>query len=237
MLTLAVDAATIRVGGLVALSTTDFPGRLSAVIFCQGCPWRCAYCHNPHLLPRHGTREISWQSVVAFLRRRQGLLDAVVFSGGEPTLQAGLSAAIGEVKAMGYEIGLHTAGIDPQCLRKILPLVDWVGLDIKAAFDDYAGITESPMSGRRARQSLALLLESGIDYEVRTTVHPHLLPPVKLLNLARELASCGVRQYAVQEHRATGSAECSVTPAPSYLTPSFCEMLARDFPTFSVRRA
>ncbi|HEX6005079.1 MAG TPA: radical SAM protein, partial [Burkholderiales bacterium] len=77
-------------GGLVALSTTDYPDHLAAVVFGQGCPWRCGYCHNPHLLPKRGVARIAWRDVLAFLERRRGLLDAVVFSGGEPTLQAAL---------------------------------------------------------------------------------------------------------------------------------------------------
>lgn len=234
---MTIDAAMLRIGGLVPLSTTDFPGRLAAVVFCQGCPWRCAYCHNPHLLPRRGAHEINWEAVVAFLRRRVGLLDAVVFSGGEPTLQAGLAAAMRTVKAMGFEVGLHTAGIDPQRLREVLPFVDWVGLDIKTVFDDYADVTGVPHSGARARLSLAALLASGVAYEVRTTVHPRLLPAANLLKLAKVLAGCGVRQYAVQEYRSAGCAEHGLQDTASYLSPSFCASLARDFPAFTVRRA
>src|SRR5215831_21228235 len=80
------------VGGLVRLSTNEYPNALAAVVFCQGCPWRCAYCHNPHLLAREGSGDMAWANVVAFLRRRRGLLDAVVFSGGEATLHVGLDA-------------------------------------------------------------------------------------------------------------------------------------------------
>ena len=85
---------TLRVGGLTPLSTSDWPGMLAAVVFCQGCPWRCGYCHNPGLIPARGDNEIPWEDVLAFLRRRQGLLDGVVFSGGEPTAQAGLLDAM-----------------------------------------------------------------------------------------------------------------------------------------------
>ena len=107
----------LRVGGLTPLSASDYPGKLAAVVFCQGCAWRCHYCHNAHLLGRRGSGEIGWPQVTAFLERRKGLLDAVVFSGGEPTLQAGLGAAMREVKALGYLVGLHTAGIVPRRLE------------------------------------------------------------------------------------------------------------------------
>ena len=88
------NKASLQVGGLVPLSTADYPDHLAAVVFCQGCPWRCPYCHNPHLLPRRSDAPIDWADVLAFLERRRGLLEAVVFSGGEPTLQPALADAI-----------------------------------------------------------------------------------------------------------------------------------------------
>jgi pyruvate formate lyase activating enzyme len=82
----------LRVGGLTRLSATDYPGKLAAVVFCQGCAWRCDYCHNPELQPPRSTGEIAWPEVLAFLERRKGLLDAVVFSGGGPNQQRGREA-------------------------------------------------------------------------------------------------------------------------------------------------
>ena len=108
----------IRVGGMTPLTSIDFPGGLAAVLFLQGCPWRCGYCHNPELLPARGPVELDWAQVTAFLQRRRGLLDAVVFSGGEPTAQAALPEAIARVKAMGYRIGLHSGGMYPARLRR-----------------------------------------------------------------------------------------------------------------------
>jgi pyruvate formate lyase activating enzyme len=83
----------LRIGGVAPFSATDFPGRLAAVVFCQGCPWDCRYCQNPHLIPRAKT-QVAWTDMLAFLKRRRRLLDGVVFSGGEPTLQTGLREAM-----------------------------------------------------------------------------------------------------------------------------------------------
>lgn len=225
----------LRIGGVTPLTTTDFPGALAAVVFCQGCALRCRYCHNPHLLPRRGERATPWQAVSAFLERRRGLLDAVVFSGGEPTLQPALPAALRAVKALGYATGLHTAGVHPQRLREVLPLLDWVGLDIKAPFDDYARLTGAPC-GARARESLEAVLASGVDYEVRTTVHAALLPPAALEALSAQLASAGVQHYALQEFRPVG---CNADPgeAPGFLTESYCAEIRTRFTEFTVRRA
>lgn len=161
----------LRIGGLTPYSATDYPGCFSAVVFCQGCPWRCRYCHNPHLLPADAPPAMAWDEVVYFLGRRRGLLDAVVFSGGEPTLQDGLAEAARAVKALGFKVGLHTADMYPERLRELLPLFDWVGMDIKAPFADYEQITSVAGSGAKARVSARWILDSGVDYEFRTTVH------------------------------------------------------------------
>jgi pyruvate formate lyase activating enzyme len=158
----------LRVGGLTPLSASDYPDKLAAVVFCQGCAWRCTYCHNPHLLPMNSSSGISWEKVRLFLERRRGLLDAVVFSGGEPTLQRGLAGAIREVKALGYLVGLHTAGIVPRRLEQVLPLVDWVAMDLKAQFADHESVTRTKGSGGRARESMELIVASGVACQFHT---------------------------------------------------------------------
>ncbi|HET7297497.1 MAG TPA: anaerobic ribonucleoside-triphosphate reductase activating protein [Burkholderiales bacterium] len=158
----------LRVGGLTPLSASDYPDRLAAVVFCQGCAWRCTYCHNPHLLSARGDAEIPWPRVLRFLEKRRGLLDAVVFSGGEPTLQPSLKDAIQAVQQMGYLIGLHTAGIVPRMLERVLPLVDWVGMDLKSDFGRHEGVTQVPGSGERARRSMELIRASGVACRFHT---------------------------------------------------------------------
>jgi pyruvate formate lyase activating enzyme len=103
----------LSVGGITAFTTVDYPDHLAAVVFCQGCPWRCRYCHNQHLQPRRSASPTrwTWERLEAFLGDRRGLLEAVVFSGGEPTAQPALAEAMQAVRAMGFLIGLHTAGI------------------------------------------------------------------------------------------------------------------------------
>ncbi len=196
-----MSTARLRVGGLTRLTTIDYPGRLAAVVFCQGCPWRCGYCHNAHLQPGRGAEENSWLQVMDFLRRRRGLLDAVVFSGGEPTLQPGLLAAVREAKELGFRIGLHTAGVYPARLALLLAEVSWVGLDIKAPWALYDAITGVQGSGTRAQHALDLLLASGVDYECRTTWHPGLYSEAKLSALGRDLAARGVKRWVVQPCR------------------------------------
>ena len=201
---IAPKTAGLRLGGLTPLSTTDYPGRLAAVLFCQGCPWYCVYCHNPHLITAKGPPGRDWPSALDFLRRRAGLLDAVVFSGGEPTLQDGLRDAIREVRRMGFKIGLHTAGPYPARLAKVLHLLDWVGFDVKGPFERYERISGAPGSGANARESLRLLVASGVDHECRTTVHPALFAATELAALSESLFASGARRHVLQAFRADG---------------------------------
>ncbi len=196
------------VGGLTPLTTVDYPGELAAVVFCQGCPWRCRYCHNGGLLEPRGAEPIAWQDVLEFLRTRRGLLDAVVFSGGEPTLQTALPEAIAQARRLGLRIGLHTGGAYPKRLQRILPLIDWVGMDIKALPEDYPAITGVAGSGDRAWESLRLIQAAGVPHEVRITV----LPDWR----ARDLASIGLALHLMGvEHLALQACDTEHALDPS----------------------
>ena len=221
----------LSVGGFVPFSSTDYPGKLAAVVFVQGCPWRCTYCHNPHLQARqHQPGSPRWPDIRARLQRRQGLLDAVVFSGGEATLDPALAGAVAEVRAMGFAVGLHTAGMYPQRLRQLLPYLDWVGLDVKALASAYDALTGIRGSAEPVQESLRAVLEAGIAMEVRTTVDPALHPPEHLLQLAHELAAQGVRHYALQQ------ANSRTHSVPEYPSASCRAVISGMFEQFSWRR-
>lgn len=203
---------TLNIGGLAPLTTIDYPGCLAAVIFCQGCPYRCVYCHNQHLIANTKNSAYPWDEIYEFLQSRKNLLDAVVFSGGEPTLQACLYDAMQTVKKMGFKIGLHTAGSYPQRLEAILPLIDWVGLDIKADFNNYQMITKLPNSGIKPAQSLKLLLKNKVNFECRTTFHSSLFSESDILRLAQKLKKLGVKKYCLQAYRDQGSQNIKLKP-------------------------
>jgi len=226
----------VEVGGLTPLTTVDYPGELAAVLFLQGCPWRCGYCHNPELVARHSHSALAWPRVIEFLERRRGLLDAVVFSGGEPTLQSGLGEALRQVRSLGFRTGLHTAGIYPDRLREVLPLLDWVGMDIKSSRAQYDSITGVPGSGQRAWASAALLLDSGLECEFRTTLHPDLLNPEQLSKLADELGEIGVDSLVLQKCVTARCREPALRQATRPLPdPGFLAGFADRFERFSLR--
>jgi len=192
------------IAGLTALSSLDYPGALAAVLFCQGCLWRCPYCHNPGLQDMRRPGQHTQASLLDWLGHRKGLLDAVVFSGGEPTLQQGLGEAMRIIKDMGFKVGLHTSGMRPQALNGLLGLVDWVGLDVKAPRRLYDRVTGLEGSGEATWRSLEQLGHSGVAYELRTTWHPAVLSNEEMLELAGELASFGAQDWIVQPFRPEG---------------------------------
>lgn len=188
----------LELGGFTPLSTVDWPDRLAAVAFVQGCPWRCGYCHNPELQQRGRSAGPRWSAVLETLSRRVGLLDGVVFSGGEPTTDPQLARAVAQVRAIGLQAALHTAGIYPERLAALLPGLAWVGFDLKTGFAAYGALTQRRRSAQAARRSLDHLLASGVAHEIRTTYHPALVSDEALLECARTLGALGVREWVLQ---------------------------------------
>ncbi|HEY8719326.1 anaerobic ribonucleoside-triphosphate reductase activating protein [Pengzhenrongella sp.] len=198
-------ADDLQIAGLTRLSTCDWPGKLVATVFLQGCPLACTYCHNPDLLDPRAPGTVCWQQVRDLLARRSGLLDGVVFSGGEPTRQAGLAAAMREVRDLGFGVGLHTAGPYPNRFAEVLPLCDWVGLDIKAPEHLYAAVTGVASGAAKAFACLRVVLDSGVDLQVRTTVDPTIMSPDDVTDLTATLRDLGVREHVLQEVRIEGT--------------------------------
>lgn len=195
----------LRIGGITKFTTIDFPNKLAAVLFLQGCPYRCPYCHNQHLQPVSAKDNVSWEETLEFLESRKDRLDGVVFSGGEPLMQSAIKAAIREVKKLGYSIALHTAGHNPDLLNEIMNDIDWVGMDIKTTFDNYDSITSFPNSGENAKQCLKYIIAADKPFEVRTTLDPIVIPDKdSLLNIAETIQNMGVKNYVLQEYRPIG---------------------------------
>lgn len=196
----------IIVGGFVPFTTIDYPGHLSAVVFTQGCPFNCHYCSNQELLKFRKYKDedkTNWDYVLSVLEKRKKMLEAVVFSGGEPTSQDDeLVSAIKDIKAISpnYKIGLHTNGTNSEQLKKVLPLIDWFGLDIKAVRSKYDDMVRAK-SGNNPYDSLDLILQTGNEFEVRTTCYPKHLSKEDVLTIAKELADKGVKNYALQKYR------------------------------------
>lgn len=152
----------------------DFPDRTACILWFVGCNMRCGYCYNPEIVLGKG--KLSWGHVQEFLHSREGLLDGVVFSGGECTIHPQIIPFAREVKAMGFEVKIDTNGSRPEVLHQLLEekLVDYIALDFKAMAGNYWKITRSDLF-LAFEKSLEILLASTVRFEVRTTVHSELL--------------------------------------------------------------
>ena len=162
----------MKIVGIQKLTLLDFPGKVACTVFLNGCNFHCPYCHNAELL---GDAEevMTVAGLLAFLRKRQGILEGVCITGGEPTLHPELPALLGEVRALGYAVKLDTNGYRPEILEAVLSqgLVDYVAMDLKNGPEDYAetvGLAGVELA--KIRQSIRLLMDSPVDFELRTTV-------------------------------------------------------------------
>jgi pyruvate formate lyase activating enzyme len=193
--------STLRIRGFLPNTLIDWPGRLAAEVFLEGCNLRCPYCHGGYLLtslPEAETFELG--HIIAHLKGERGWLDGVVVSGGEPTIHPELPGLLRTFKEAGFPVKLDTNGTQPEMLAAVLRarLVDCVAMDVKAPLDErYARATGRPDVNLRAiRRSLALLRDWGGDYELRTTVCPAVLSPENVLELAVDLV--GAPQLVLQ---------------------------------------
>lgn len=161
----------LAVAALQKLTTLDFPGVVSAMIYTRGCNFHCPYCHNHHLISA-GPGSVDPDTVLAFLRKRSGILDGLVISGGEPTLQPGLADFCREVKSLGYRIKLDSNGSRPAMLETLLrdKLLDYAAIDLKASPAAYRpGLTAEPDLEAALAESVALLRRHNLAHELRTT--------------------------------------------------------------------
>ncbi len=198
----------IHIGGLVSFTTIDFPGKLAAVLFLCGCPFKCAYCSNPHLIPL-SDGEYDPDKVFEWLKNRVGKLEGVVFSGGEALMQG--DAAIDymrRVRELGFAIGLHTNGFYPELLKKVSGIVDWIGLDFKATRARYRDVTGVDAGYDRMIESLNYWVHTGCEMEVRTTCDPRFVSKQDLLEIADICAASGVRHFAVQKYKPYHEGDC-----------------------------
>lgn len=190
-----LDGMSPAFGALKSPSLIDFPGRLAAVFFIAGCNFRCGFCHNASLLgqPRAG---MSWANLRRLCKRFRGeWADGAVVTGGEPTLAAELPELLRLLRAYGFAVKLDTNGSRPDVLARVLPLVDYVAMDIKCSLESYPTVVGFDQP-ERVGASVALIKQRAADYEFRTTVVHCLHPDEELLGIASLVQ--GAKRYVLQ---------------------------------------
>lgn len=193
------------IGGFVKFSLIDYPGKTCAVIFTQGCNFRCRYCHNPELCgPGNVKKTISLSDVYNFLSHRLGKLDAVTITGGEPTLHSDLIDVIKIIKDMEFLIKLDSNGSKPEVIEKIIKerLVDYFAMDVKSPLEDYKRIIGWNIAPELLKRSIDLIINSGIEHEFRTTVVKSLTALDDLYKIAQTVK--GAENYFLQKFYPSG---------------------------------
>ncbi|MEI7792266.1 MAG: anaerobic ribonucleoside-triphosphate reductase activating protein [Candidatus Berkelbacteria bacterium] len=163
----------MQIAGIQKITLVDFPGHVAATIFTRGCSFRCPFCHNPELvLPEKYSALLDEQQVFDFLETRYGKLTGICITGGEPLMQPDIDTFISHLKALSFDVKLDTNGSYPDMLEKIIKDgdVDYIAMDIKASPDKYATAAGTKIKIADVKKSIKLVMESGIDYEFRTTV-------------------------------------------------------------------
>jgi pyruvate formate lyase activating enzyme len=225
----------MHIKGLRKTCLIDFPPYTSAVIYTAGCNFRCPFCHNGSLVVGHeDTPDLPEDSVLAFLESRKKWLDAVVISGGEPTLHKDLPEFCRKIKQMGFKVKLDTNGTNPDMIRQLLEkgLADYIAMDIKARDSRYATVTGMDVELDKITESIRLLKESAIDHEFRTTAVPGLHDETDFEEIGEKVA--GGKRFSLQHFRPQGCLDKSFLekkPFSSDRMKGFKELLDRHIST------
>lgn len=217
----------------------EYPGKIGAIAFTQGCNFRCPYCHNPELVDPDLYGEcLSEEGVLSFLQKRKGKLDALTITGGEPTIQVDLLDFIKCVRNIGYLIKLDTNGSCPEVLEGLISgrLVDYIAMDIKGPLHKYRTVTRSKIDEDKIRQSIEIIMKSGMPYEFRTTVPKRLLDVDDLLEMGMLLKNAGC--YILQQFIPTRTLDKQFMKCEAYSQEemeSFRDKLKKDVPVVRLR--
>lgn len=226
------------IGGLEKLTLLDYPDHLAAIIFTQGCNFRCHFCYNPMLvLPRKGGDEkkikekgfspLSNKNLFLFLTERFGRLEGVVITGGEPTLHPDLPSFIKRIKTIGYLVKLDTNGTNPKMLAGLIKdkLIDYIAMDLKAPLAKYAAVVGAPVDCKNIAKSVNIIRRSGLPYEFRTTVVPGLLGKDDFEAMGKIIK--GAQKWYLQNFKSdTGLVDDNFERQPGYPAKEMAEFAA-----------
>lgn len=196
----------MKFSAIQPFTVLDYPDKVACIVFTPGCNFRCGYCHNPEFVLPEQIKKLEpdfldEETIIHFLERRKGLLDGVVISGGEPTLQGGLPDFIRRVKGMGFLVKLDTNGSRPEILKLLLDegLLDYVAMDVKTSLDGYVALVGPCIRTSSVESSIELIRERAPDYEFRTTLVRGIHGPHEIEGIRSLVA--GARRYALQKFR------------------------------------
>lgn len=192
--------------GLQKISLVDYEGKVACTLFTAGCNFRCPFCHNSDLvIYAKNVNYIPFDEILDYLNKRKGMLDAVVITGGEPTLMSDLKEKLYEIKKLGYKIKLDTNGTNPDIVKELvdLKLIDYVAMDIKNSYEGYSKtIGLESYDSNKILESINYLLSGEVDYEFRTTLVKEFHSDEDIKNIAKMIQ--GAKRYYLQEFKNSG---------------------------------
>lgn len=181
-------------------SFIDYPGKISTVLFYSGCNFRCGFCHNPDLVYNHpNLPKYSEEEIINYLKRRNKILEAIVLTGGEPTLAKKLPDFLKKLKTLNLLIKLDTNGTDPAILKQLISdkLIDYLAMDLKGPLEKYSEITNKKIKPEIIKESIKIVKNSGLPYEFRSTILPYFHQIEDILNMAKLIE--GAEVYFLQK--------------------------------------
>ena len=219
------------IGGLQKSSLIDYPEKISAIIFTQGCNFRCPYCHNPEIIKMDSATALAVAPILEFLKSRVGKLDGVVITGGEPTLQKDLPELIKSIKEMGFLVKLDTNGTNPEMLQNLIDekMIDYVAMDIKAPIEKYSEVVRISVKEEKILKSIEILKTSNVEHEFRTTVVKSQLTPEDFLKIAQMIKGS---KYYLQKFLPTKTLSKDFMVEKTYADEEFGEIISEIKPYF-----
>lgn len=221
------------ISGVQPFTLLDYPGAAAAIIFTAGCNFRCGYCHNPEfvlpeMLAKVKDSFIPEAAIFNFLETRRGLLEGVVVSGGEPTMHYDLVPFLKKIKALGFKVKLDTNGNRPAVVRQALDenLLDYIAMDYKTSVSAYGALVGPLAVAENITESVALIKNSGIEYEFRSTLIKDLHSDILLGRMARELA--GAKRLSLQQFRPSHTLDPTFVSQRAFSVPEM-EVIAEKF--------
>ena len=223
--------------GINKLSLLDYPGKVAAILYIDKCNFRCEYCHNWNtLIAANDNEDLIFDDILYFLKKRVGILDGVVISGGEPTLMPNLEEKIRAIKELGYSIKLDTNGTHPEVIKDLVSkgLIDYIAMDIKSSLDDYHRFCHNDSLIEKVKESIELLKSGIVDYEFRMTLIQE-YHSLEVINKVKETLRGSKRLYLQQFKVSDGVINKDLHAVDEGLANKFVETLSQSIETVELR--
>ena len=223
--------------GINKLSLLDYPGKVAAILYIDKCNFRCEYCHNWNtLIAANDNEDLIFNDILSFLKKRVGILDGVVISGGEPTLMPNLEEKIREIKELGYSIKLDTNGTHPEVIKDLVSkgLIDYIAMDIKSSLDDYHRFCNNDSLIEKVKESIELLKSGIVDYEFRMTLIDE-YHSLEVINKVKDTLKGSKRLYLQQFKVSDGVINKDLHAVDEGLANKFVEILSQSVETVELR--